>query len=48
MKETKFFKYGFTNSKKHERIQLIYTEENLNYIKYYVNKKYDYFENYIK
>ena len=45
-KETKFFKYGFTNSKKHERIQLIYTEENLNYIKYYVNKKYDYFENY--
>ena len=36
-KETKFFKYGFTNSKKYERIQLIYTEENLNYIKKYIN-----------
>lgn len=47
-KETKFFKYGFTNSKKHERIQLIYTEENLNYIKKYINKKYNSFENYIK
>ena len=37
-KETNFFKYGFTNSKKYERIQLIYTEENLNYIKKYINK----------
>ena len=36
-KETKFFKYGFTNSKKYERIQLIYNEENLNYIKKYIN-----------
>ena len=36
-KETKLFKYGFTNSKKYERIQLIYTEENLNYIKKYIN-----------
>lgn len=43
-KETKFFKYGFTNSKKYERIQLIYTEENLNYIKKYINKKYNSFE----
>lgn len=46
-KETKFFKYGFTNSKKYERIQLIYTEENLNYIKKYINKKYNSFEKYI-
>ena len=46
-KETKFFKYGFTNSKKYERIQLIYTEENLNYVKKYINKKYNSFEKYI-
>ena len=46
-KETKFFKYGFTNSKKYERIQLIYTEENLNYIKKYINKKYNSFKKYI-
>lgn len=47
-KETKNFKYGYTNSKKYERIQLIYNEENLNYVKKYINKKYDSFENYIK
>lgn len=40
-KETKNFKYGYTNSKKYERIQLIYNEENLNYVKKYINKKYD-------
>ena len=43
-KEIKNFKYGYTNSKKYERIQLIYTEENLNYIKKYINKKYNSFE----
>jgi len=47
-KEIKNFKYGYTNSKKYERIQLIYNEENLNYVKKYINKKYDSFENYIK
>ena len=44
-KETKFFKYGFTNSNKYERIQLIYTEENYNYIKNILNQKHNYLMN---
>ena len=36
--ENKLFKYGYTNGKKYKRIQVIYTEENYNYIQEYINK----------
>ena len=38
MDETKKFKYGFSNGKKYKRIQVIFTEENYNYIQEYINK----------
>lgn len=37
-RETKKFKYGFSNSKKYERIQLMYNEKNLDLIKSYFDK----------
>lgn len=37
--ETNMFKYGFSNGKKHERIQLTYNKENLKFVSSYVKKK---------
>ena len=34
--ETKFFKYGYSNNKKYKRIQIIYNEENLKFVKKYL------------
>lgn len=39
MKETKKFKYGFSNGIKYKRIQLVYNETNLKFVDNYVKKK---------
>ena len=46
-KETKIFKYGFANSRRHERMQLICTEENLSYIKKHIKEKYNPVEDHV-
>lgn len=45
--ETKFFKYGLSNNKKYKRIQIIYNEENLMFIKNYIEKKENSMSNYL-
>lgn len=45
--ETKFFKYGLSNNKKYKRIQIIYNEENLMFIKNYIEKKENSMINYL-